>query len=81
MPKKSGRLKPRYRPKTILKADLKGKYITDIGITNQRETTIIWDRSKGSIYNVIVWQDWCTVDHCDLLKEQGLVKKSGKRRD
>ena len=43
-----------------------------IGITNQRETTIIWDRETGEpIYNAIVWQDRRTADACDALKAQG----------
>ena len=47
--------------------------IAAIGITNQRETTIIWDRSTGKpVYNAIVWQDRRTSDLCSQLKEQGL---------
>lgn len=47
--------------------------IAAIGITNQRETTIIWDRNSGKpIYNAIVWQDRRTADICDGLKERGL---------
>ena len=43
-----------------------------IGITNQRETTIVWDRKTGKpIYNAIVWQDRRTVEKCNSLKEQG----------
>jgi len=46
--------------------------ITAIGITNQRETTIIWDRDTGApIYNAIVWQDRRTADMCVRLKEAG----------
>ena len=49
--------------------DLKG-----IGITNQRETTVVWDRRTGQpIYNAIVWQDRRTSDHCARLEEQGLL--------
>ena len=44
-----------------------------IGITNQRETTIVWDRATGRpIHNAIVWQDRRTADFCDQMKEQGL---------
>lgn len=44
-----------------------------IGITNQRETTILWDRKTGrAIYNAIVWQDRRTADFCRALKERGL---------
>ena len=44
-----------------------------IGITNQRETTIIWDRATGEpVYNAIVWQDRRTAAFCDQLKADGL---------
>lgn len=43
-----------------------------IGITNQRETTVVWDRLTGKpVYNAIVWQDRRTAQYCDKLKEQG----------
>ncbi len=46
--------------------------IVGIGITNQRETTIIWDKDSGEpIYNAIVWQDRRAAEYCDLLKSQG----------
>ncbi len=46
--------------------------IAAIGITNQRETTIIWDRETGApVYNAIVWQDRRTAEYCATLKEQG----------
>jgi glycerol kinase len=46
-----------------------------LGITNQRETTIIWDRKTGRpIYNAIVWQDRRTADFCNTLKEDGFEK-------
>jgi len=56
--------------------------IVAIGITNQRETTLIWDRDTGElIYNAIVWQDRRTSDYCDALKKQGheetVRKKTG----
>ena len=48
-----------------------GDSIAAIGITNQRETTIVWDKSNGKpIYNAIVWQDRRTADFCDSLKTQ-----------
>jgi glycerol kinase len=47
-----------------------------IGITNQRETTIVWDRNTGEpVYNAIVWQDRRTAEYCDTLKERGLVDR------
>ena len=49
--------------------------IMAIGITNQRETTVVWDRNTGiPVYNAIVWQDRRTASFCDELKEQGLEK-------
>ena len=53
-----------------------------IGISNQRETTIVWDRSTGEpVYNAIVWQDRRTAEYCHALKNQGLesviTKKTG----
>jgi len=51
------------------------KDVAAIGITNQRETTIIWDRKTGKpIYNAIVWQDRRTAAICDKLKADGLEK-------
>jgi len=53
-------------------ASINAEEIAAIGITNQRETTIVWDRSTGkSIYNAIVWQDRRTAGYCDELKSDG----------
>ena len=47
--------------------------IRSVGITNQRETTLVWERATGRpIYRAIVWQDRRTTDQCSLLKERGL---------
>ena len=47
--------------------------IAAIGITNQRETTVVWDRSSGEpIYNAIVWQDRRTSAYCETLRQQGM---------
>lgn len=55
-----------------VKAGLNGKNIKAIGITNQRETTIVWNRETGeAIYNAIVWQDRRTASYCDSLKQDG----------
>lgn len=52
---------------------IKGSEIAAIGITNQRETTVIWDRKTGKpIYNAIVWQCRRTAPICDALKKKGL---------
>lgn len=54
--------------------DINGKNIAGIGITNQRETTIVWDiDTEEPVYNAIVWQDRRTASLCDQLKAQGLV--------
>lgn len=60
----------------IVKAGLSAKDIESIGITNQRETTVIWDIETGlPIHNAIVWQDRRTSAYCDNIKEQGLASK------
>jgi glycerol kinase len=56
----------------VTKAGLNGKSLAAIGITNQRETTIVWDRVTGKpIYNAIVWQDRRTASYCDQLRAEG----------
>lgn len=61
---------------SVAKSDLNGTNIAAIGITNQRETTIVWDRETGNpIYNAIVWQDRRTSKYCDSLKEEGYTDK------
>jgi len=56
----------------ISKARLKSTDIAAIGITNQRETALVWDKSTGRpVYNAIVWQDRRTADYCDKLKNEG----------
>jgi glycerol kinase len=60
----------------IAQMDINGKDIAAIGITNQRETTIVWDvDTEEPIYHAIVWQDRRTAEYCDKLKAQGLVDK------
>lgn len=55
-----------------VKMGINGTNLKAIGITNQRETTIVWDRVSGEpIYNAIVWQDRRTAAFCDELKKQG----------
>ena len=59
----------------ITMMDINGLNIAGIGITNQRETTIVWDTdTEEPIYNAIVWQDRRTSDYCDELKKQGLTE-------
>ena len=56
----------------IEKAGLRPNDIAAIGITNQRETTVVWDRSTGQpIHNAIVWQDRRTSDYCRQLRDAG----------
>ena len=59
----------------IAKAGITMTQIAGIGITNQRETTVVWERNSGKpIYNAIVWQDRRTADYCEKLKADGLSK-------
>lgn len=64
----------------MLYADAKADEIAAIGITNQRETTVVWDKNTGKpVYNAIVWQDRRTANICEALKKKGLsdyVKKT-----
>lgn len=54
--------------------------IAAIGITNQRETTLLWDRTTGEpIYNAIVWQDRRTSKYCDSLRNQGHIETFKKK--
>ena len=56
----------------IAAIDINGLNIAGIGITNQRETTIVWDReTEEPVYNAIVWQDRRTSEYCDSLKAEG----------
>ena len=58
----------------ITKLGINGENIAGIGITNQRETSIVWDRKTGEpVYNAIVWQDRRTSEYCDTLKNEGLL--------
>lgn len=57
----------------LAKADIRSDQVAGIGITNQRETTIIWEKESGKpIYNAIVWQCRRTADICEQLKKAGL---------
>src|SRR5271167_1803398 len=60
--------------------DEDGRTVAAVGITNQRETTILWDRRTGvPIYNAIVWQDRRTADRCrQLVRDHGEDEVSGK---
>ncbi|MDR5756042.1 glycerol kinase GlpK [Caballeronia sp. LZ035] len=57
----------------VTRAGVSASSIAAVGITNQRETTIVWDRETGTpLYNAIVWQDRRTAAFCDELKNRGL---------
>ena len=59
----------------VLKAGATAADIAAIGITNQRETTVVWDKMTGEpVCNAIVWQCRRTSEYCDSLKEKGLVE-------
>ena len=58
----------------IASLGLTGGRIAAVGITNQRETTVVWDAESGKpVYNAIVWQDRRTSEYCDSLKQRGLT--------
>lgn len=60
---------------TLAKHGNLGKEIAALGITNQRETTVVWNKHTGNpIYNAIVWQDRRTADYCKQLTENGTDK-------
>ena len=60
----------------ITKAGLESTNIAAIGITNQRETTVVWNRKTGKpVYNAIVWQDRRTAAFCDELNNTGFGDK------
>src|SRR5690242_7468971 len=66
----------------LANAKLDATAVAGIGITNQRETTVVWDRATGKpIHNAIVWQDRRTADRCEELKraghEPGVSAKTG----
>lgn len=64
----------------IAKAGIEAKDIAAIGITNQRETTVVWDKATGKpIYNAIVWQSRQTMDICNDLKAKGLEPSFKKK--
>lgn len=57
------------------RARVRAADVTAVGITNQRETVVVWDRATGQpVCNAIVWQDRRTADHCDRLRADGLTE-------
>jgi glycerol kinase len=70
----------------LSRGDLQPSAIAAVGLTNQRETTVVWDRTTGKpVYHAIVWQDRRTADYCAELKQAGLeaeiTAKTGLRLD
>lgn len=70
----------------LIESNIKPEQIIGIGITNQRETTVVWDKDTGlPIYNAIVWQSRQTDEICDDLRKKGyeetIIKKTGLRID
>lgn len=66
--------------KAIAKLGITAMDVAAIGISNQRETTIVWDAASGQpVYNAIVWQDGRTGAFCDSLKEKGLTEMVRKK--
>jgi glycerol kinase len=64
----------------LARAEAKGGRVVAIGVTNQRETTLVWDRKTGkAIHNAIVWQDRRTSETCRALKDQGLESEVSSR--
>ena len=69
----------------IAKKGLNVENVAAIGITNQRETVVVWDRKTGKpVYNAIVWQDKRTAQYCDELKDLGksdLIREKNRISD
>lgn len=70
----------------LAQSGLEGNQFAGLGITNQRETTFVWDRETGKcIYNAIVWQDRRTADRCEAMRADGkqdlIRQKTGLRLD
>ena len=64
----------------LQQAGVSPKEVATIGITNQRETTVVWDRKSGKpVYNAIVWQDRRTAALCDQLKQMGFEETVRKK--
>lgn len=60
----------------LVRASLTAQDIAAIGVTNQRETTLVWDKKTGKpVYNAIVWQCRRTADFCEALKKEGFAEK------
>ena len=71
MPARSGRRSPASH-EALARAGIGARDVAAIGITNQRETTVLWDRETGQpVAHAIVWQDRRTAAHCDALRAAG----------
>lgn len=68
--------------KVLADNNVKATDITAIGITNQRETTLVWDRNTGEpIYNAIVWQDRRTSDYCESISSPHIETIINNKQD
>ena len=66
----------------LARAGARPRDVAAIGITNQRETVVVWERESGkAIHPAIVWQDRRTAAQCDALEKSGVGEKSLQRRD
>ena len=82
IPRRSGRRSSTTVRAAMTQARIGAKDVAGIGITNQRETMVIWDRQTGKpIHNAIVWQDRRTADYCEALRRNGhepdIARKTG----
>ena len=75
MPGRSGPPSWAWRWRPCRRSGLPAGDIAAIGITNQRETAVVWDKKTGEpVYHAIVWQCRRTSAYCDSLKDQGLAE-------
>ena len=80
-PRRSGPPRSAWPPRRSRRPGSRARDIAAIGITNQRETTVVWDRATGKpVHNAIVWQDRRTAELCDELKAQGQARDDSARR-
>jgi glycerol kinase len=79
-PEEISRVQMQMITEAMNRAGITSQEVEAIGITNQRETTVVWDRQTGKpLYNAIVWQDKRTADLCEEIKDQGWAEAINKR--
>ncbi len=68
------------RPRRARRRRARGARVAAIGITNQRETTLVWERDTGRcVHNAIVWQDRRTAPRCQVMRDDGIEPRSAPR--